>query len=36
MVNYGGYAMIKEKDKLFTLETKNTTYAFCVDELGLL
>ncbi len=28
--------MIKEKDKLFTLETKNTTYAFCVDELGLL
>ena len=28
--------MIKEKDKRFTLETKNTTYAFCVDELGLL
>ena len=28
--------MINEKDKLFTLETKNTSYIFYVDELGLL
>ena len=28
--------MIKEQDKLFILETKNKTYVFCIDELGLL
>lgn len=28
--------MIYEKEKLFTLETKNTSYIFFIDELGLL
>ena len=28
--------MIKEKDKVFVLETNNTCYVFYVDELGLL
>ena len=34
--NYGGYSMINEKENLFILETKNTSYLFYVDELGLL
>lgn len=30
------YIRITENNKLFTLETKNTSYIFYIDELGLL
>lgn len=33
---YGGYKMITEKDRLFHLETKHTSYIISIDELGLL